>query len=172
MQQTNVRRFSFIVLASVFCGCHQPLRANGGLLVSVPLEVRLDTTAAARPVAILTTFANSSRDTVVVSMCNQTLDYLDQKSWEYVDMTPCAGYPSPAWVVPPHDSLVVPIVKYDDRNAQILLRRGPLVSGVYRLGFDTYIRNLRIGHQGAKETLTSNPFRINIGGAASTPDAR
>jgi len=172
MQQSNVHRFLFVALASVLSGCHQSQMGPGGLRIRVPPGVRIDTTASARVVSILTTFTNSSRDTVVVSMCNQTLDYLDGQSWKRVDMTGCAGYGDPVWVVLPHDSLVVPIVKYDDRNMRILLRRGPLVSGVYRLAFDAYVRNLRVGRQGVKEPITSGPFRIDIGSAASTSNTR
>ena len=172
MQHFNFRRFLFIALASVVSGCHQVQMVPDGLRIVVPPGVRIDTTVSGRGASILTTFTNSSSDTVAVSLCNQTLDYLDRQNWKHVDMTGCAGYADPAWVVQPHDSLVVPIVKYDDPNMRILLRRGPLVSGVYRLAFDVYVRNLRIGRQSRRETITSGPFRIDIGSAASTSSTR
>ena len=164
---TACRRFLSLALTVTSYGCHQISPGQSALLIHTPPEVRLDTGV----VSIMTSFINSSKDTVMVSMCAKSLEYLDDKIWKVVDMTPCAGMGDPAWAVPPRDSLVMPMVKYDSRDMRILVRRGPLVTGVYRLGFNAYVRNLRIGRQDPSTQVTSNSFRIYVNNQPAPPSA-
>jgi hypothetical protein len=129
--------------------------------------VRLDTIQNTGVALIRVQLSNPSSDTITIGYCEQSLQHFQNNEWKTVQMQACAG-PAPFWQVPPRDSLVIPYTVDDSRDMRIILRRGPLLTGRYRLWYQGSYKA-----DGARLTnFHSSPFVLVVASTAAPSSTR
>lgn len=102
--------------------------------------VRIDTIRGAGVALIRVQLRNPSRDAITIGYCEQYLQQLQSNVWKTVQLQACAG-PAPAWRVPARDSILIAYMVDDSRDMRIIVRRGPLVTGQYRLLYQGFFQS-------------------------------
>jgi hypothetical protein len=126
---------SFAILASVIpiAGCHPkaPVQLD---VASAYDTVRVQIVSGTPVVLMTVTVRNLKTDTAIFDAYQRSVEHLQANGWKTVDVPLSAG-PSPVWSIGPGNSVQIPIRIEDSRSMQVLTRRGPLVTGTYRLSF-------------------------------------
>ena len=119
--------------------------------------IRVDEVRGAGLALIHINLRNPSPDSVVIDKCTPRLQRAQDNEWKTMQLQACATGLRLLWVVPPRDSVRIEYYLEDSRKMRVLLRRGPLVTGEYRL---TFQGNWKSGNRWKFANFQSTPSKL------------